>query len=72
MKDEFFDKQNCDRCGNVLYARTISWFTNETICMDCSAKEDEIKKRLPDYAKDFEGCGYLPIINNQEVHNENS
>jgi hypothetical protein len=44
----------------------MSWFNDETICMDCSAKEDEIKNTLPDNGKSLEGCGYLPSIQKQE------
>ena len=65
MKDEFFSKKNCDRCGSEIKTRTMSWFTDETICMDCSSKEDELKKNLPENGRSFEGCGYLPIINDE-------
>ncbi|MBX3045202.1 MAG: hypothetical protein KIT33_10310 [Candidatus Kapabacteria bacterium] len=65
MKDEFFSKVNCDRCGSELKTRTMSWFTDETICMDCSSSEDNLKKCLPDNGKGYEGCGYLPTINNE-------
>jgi len=60
---KFFDQKNCDRCGNELTARITSWFTTDTICMDCSAKEDEIKEKLKAKGKnpsDYEGCGYIP------------
>ena len=67
MKDKFFTKTKCDRCGGKLNDRTMSWFTSETICMECSLNEDEIKKSLSDGGKNFEGCGYLPNINKQEV-----
>jgi predicted nucleic acid-binding Zn ribbon protein len=65
MKDEFFNKTNCDRCGEKLIVRTLSWFTEETICKNCSAIEDEIKKQLPDGGASFEGCGYVPEINEE-------
>lgn len=65
MKDEFFNKKNCDRCGSELKTRAMSWFTDLTICMDCSSKEDEIKKNLSDNGRSFEGCGYLPTINDE-------
>jgi len=35
--------------------------------MDCSSKEDEIKKGLPDGGKNFEGCGLFTGNNKQEV-----
>jgi len=62
--DKFFAKNNCDRCGNSLSARTMSWFTKETICMTCSDREQEIKKTLRDqgHKEAMEGCGYVPHI----------
>jgi len=59
----FFEQTKCDRCGGELTARTTSWFTTETICMGCSEKEDELKKKLIAKGKnpsDLEGCGYIP------------
>jgi len=64
-KNDFFHKDKCDRCGAPLGAFTMSWFTEETICLDCSAKEDEIKKKLREAGKDpadYEGCGYVPEV----------
>lgn len=60
MKDDFFYVKNCQRCGAQLRGRIMSWFTDETICMDCSAKESEIKSKLPDRGRHHEGCGYVP------------
>ena len=64
MKDCFFTKTRCDRCHNFLTAgRTMSWFTEETICMDCSIKEDEIKQNMRIENIDpsqYEGCGSIP------------
>ena len=62
--DDFFSKPNCDRCGQHLYSRIQSWFTDETICMDCSNKEREIRNTLKANGddKDYEGCGYVPSI----------
>lgn len=61
--DTFFSQTKCDRCPNPLKVRTMSFFTEETICMDCKDKETEIKELLTasgvDYSK-LEGCGYLP------------
>lgn len=65
MKDNFFNKKGCDRCGGNLSSRTMSWFTDETICMECSNKESEIKRKLKEQGKDsrdYEGCGYIPKI----------
>ena len=46
-------------------SRIMSWFTDETICMNCSEKEDEIKKQLIECGfqpGDYEGIGYVPKI----------
>lgn len=44
--DRFFTTRTCDRCGRPLDgARIMSMFNEQTICMDCSAKERE----RPDY-----------------------
>jgi hypothetical protein len=46
-EDRFFTQPNCDRCGGDLRGgRTMSWFTQETICMGCSDKERDIKRQL--------------------------
>ena len=60
--DPFFSQNKCDRCPNSLIARIMSWFTNETICMECAKKEGEIKKALRANGIDnaMEGCGYVP------------
>lgn len=63
MKDEFFHKNKCDRCGQPLTSRIMSWFTEEAICMECSAKEVEIKQKLRAAGRpDMEGCGYIPEV----------
>lgn len=65
MRD-FLSVENCQRCGASLKgkARTMSWFTTETICMDCSAKEDKIKQKLREKGIEnaMEGCGYVPTV----------
>lgn len=62
IKDEFFVKQNCDKCNSPLPVRIMSWFSEETICIPCSIAENEIKRLLPRNGKEYEGCGYLPKI----------
>lgn len=65
MADEFFSKQKCDRCGGDLRVRTMSWFTQETICGDCGTKEMVIRKKLREQGKDpadYEGFGSVPVI----------
>ena len=61
--DIFFSKTNCDRCGSSLNIRKMSWFTEETLCMDCIKQEEVIKSQLRKAGKDvaaYEGCGYIP------------
>lgn len=62
--DTFFAQPKCDRCSNDLPVRTMSWFTEETICMECSKKETEIKTalRAKGIQDAMEGCGYIPTI----------
>jgi hypothetical protein len=43
----------------------MSWFTEERICIPCSEKEDDIKKKLREKGLDplkYEGCGYIPEV----------
>ena len=61
--DDFFTKDNCDRCGGNLRIRIMSWFNNETICMECSNKETSLKRMIRASNQDktwFEGCGRVP------------
>ena len=63
--DTFFNQKRCDRCGKEFNrtGRTMSWFTKECICMECSNKEQVIKETLRKQGKgDMEGCGYVPTI----------
>jgi NMD protein affecting ribosome stability and mRNA decay len=43
---------NCHRCGKETYSFTMSWFSTESICLDCSDEESN----HPDFklAKDVE------------------
>ena len=60
-QEPFFTQTHCDRCQKPLVpARIMSWFTKETICMDCSKKEKELRAKLPNNGRDYEGCGYVP------------
>lgn len=69
--DKFFSQTTCDRCPNPLTVRTMSWFNNDTICMECSDKESTIKKTLRANGIDdaMEGCGYIPKIEETGVNN---
>jgi len=60
--DNFLTQKNCSRCPNDLTVRIMSWFNNDTICMDCSDKEKVLRSKLPDHGKNYEGCGYIPNI----------
>ena len=47
-RDRFFTTRICDRCKRPLTGgRTMSMFNEQTICMDCAAKE----RLRPDYDK---------------------
>ena len=62
---DVFTALNCSRCKEELEGgRTMSWFTQETICMSCAGKEDVIKRKLraKGIADAMEGCGYVPEI----------
>ncbi len=46
MRDEFFNKRNCDRCGKDLSGgRIMSMYNEDCICMECKEKET----MRPDY-----------------------
>lgn len=64
-KDTFFSQEHCDRCGDNLRVRIMSWFNDETICMECSNKELVIKRKLMESGdkNNYEGCGYIPKVN---------
>jgi hypothetical protein len=62
MRDTFFTSSKCDRCPNDLSVRTMSWFNEDTICMECANKEHELRQQLPNNGRDHEGCGYIPKI----------
>lgn len=62
--DTFFSQRDCDRCHRPINrVKTVSWFTNETICLECAEGEDEVKKRIRAKGMNpmgYEGCGYVP------------
>lgn len=63
MNDRFFTKTNCDRCKRQLDSRIMSWFTEETICTNCSNIEDQIKSKIKEQGENpsnYEGCGEIP------------
>lgn len=63
--DPFFTKQTCDRCGEPLHVRILSWFTGETIGPKCMEQEKVLKEALKAKGEDtlkYEGCGYIPQV----------
>jgi len=71
--EEFMAKTHCDRCGASLEnkSRTMSWFTEDCICMECSGKESEIRDLLPGHGFDLEGCGFIPKVSSlKEIKEE--
>ena len=51
MRDPFFEKQNCDRCGKPLNrVRMMSMYNEDCICMECSKAE----KQRSDYKEAVE------------------
>jgi hypothetical protein len=59
---DLFTATHCDRCSNELGAgRLMSWFTEETLCMDCRKAERTLRDALKEAGKGtMEGCGYVP------------
>ena len=65
--DKFFNQTHCDRCDAPLSSRIMSWFNNDTICVDkCKKAEDELKAKLPGGGRTYEGCGYIPKVSEEE------
>ena len=41
MKDEFYTKKTCDRCGKSLKGgRVMSMFNQDCICLECKKLEE--------------------------------
>jgi len=46
MRDTFFEKQNCDRCGKLLNGiRIMSMYNEDCLCMECC----KVEKQRSDY-----------------------
>ncbi len=64
ITDKFFTQDTCDRCLKSLKkVRTMSWFTKECLCLECSEIEEKIKANMRAAGVDpleFEGCGIVP------------
>lgn len=68
MGDVFFEKEKCDRCGEKLTSRILSWFNLDVLCMSCYKKEQQLKQDLRKNGEDveaLEGCGYIPQVPNK-------
>ena len=50
MRDSFFTKTRCDRCGGPLTVRIMSMFNEDVLCMACKEKE----RQRPDYREAVE------------------
>ena len=65
MASRLFDEDTCDRCHSELSAKQMSWFTTETLCMDCIDREQLHKEAMRNAGMNpmaFEGCGYMPAL----------
>ena len=65
MRDTFFDKTCCDKCGNELKSRKQCWFTSDVMCLDCSIAQGQFRVRMRKAGMDdlkYEGCGYIPKV----------
>jgi hypothetical protein len=69
----FFIQKRCDRCGHELTKmRRMSFFNKETLCENCSTKEDEIRRTIREQEGDqiadlkYQGIGVLPVIKHQD------
>jgi hypothetical protein len=64
----YFIQPFCDRCERDLSeGRAMSFFNCETICLDCSRREEEIRAKIredvgADADLEYERCGIIPRI----------
>jgi hypothetical protein len=64
----YFIQSYCDRCDEDLSrGRAMSFFLNETICLDCLQKEEEIRAKIredqgEDADLEFNRCGFIPSL----------
>jgi len=56
-----FNYHLCNRCGRVIDRSTLSFFTDEIICLVCSEIELEIKERLENPGI-YEKIGFVPEV----------
>lgn len=60
--DTFFQQSYCDRCRGDLRVRKMSWFNQETICLNCSKWEDKIIEHLSTPKSELEAVGFVPDV----------
>jgi hypothetical protein len=64
----YFIQSSCDRCeAKLTEGRMMSFFLNETICLECGRKEEEIRAKIrqkegADADLKYQGCGVLPKV----------
>jgi len=64
----YFIQPFCDRCEESLSnGRRMSFFTKETICLDCFKKEEEIRTKIVEDVGEeadleYDGCGFVPRV----------
>lgn len=52
----------CHRCGKEFgVSKIMSWFTTEMLCDECRKKDSMLRDTFPNRARDYEGCGFLPL-----------
>lgn len=61
-QNNFFEKENCDRCGGDLKVRTLSWFNTDVICGNCSMWEEVIIDKCGENKSDLESIGHIPSV----------
>jgi hypothetical protein len=67
-KSVYFIQPFCDRCeGELSEGRTMSFFLDETICLECARREKEIRAKIRQELGagadlEYQGCGFLPRV----------
>jgi hypothetical protein len=61
------NKPHCDRCECNIEdkERILSFFNDQTICMECSEVEEFVRASIQAQGKNprhFMGCGYVPEV----------
>jgi hypothetical protein len=67
-----FIQSFCDRCDEDLSGgRAMSFFMNETICLDCLQKEEKTRAKIreilgADADLEYQRCGFIPSTSEWE------